>query len=513
MPILNKAQVKRKVTASTSLHKGNEDGELTPDESGQSVENNMSVDTLIDPEDYEAGGNTHFSNDETSHPVLAGKKDQKPGLAKVNAAKRIKANENADDEEGGTTLNPGTTNVGTIDNEVDPDQGYIGANLDDVNLEGDVDDEDFENNEFTPAAPPADDPDATFDAGDENSGTDVEASDTDLQNNMSVNPIEASDEGDEDWDAPPPDDDVEEMAEEDEESGDGGVAIEDVEASPEDAPGGAEDLSILDIDETPDDAVEDVAFATFGTRLMAIKANRIIATMTSKMAVAAGRNDVYLSDQFQQVTAMQLEQKGLRKGLKSMGFALAKVSLAKQSNIQAMVKKEVTKTTAAVRAVNADKEKAFEQSLAIASVGINRQMFKGSNNALHMALASEFRRLGIRGANRILDKVFAAEGPAYAKQIVELAKKIAAAPEEVRDGYVDALDMTNDSMDTPDEDMIPVGANDDMDEDGGDFEDGFGQTLEASLARPGHAVKASVAASGKYSVTANEILNGSRPLF
>lgn len=503
MPILNKAQIKRKVKASTSLHKGNEDGVLTPDESGQEVVNNMSVDTLIDPEDYDAGGNTHFSNEETSHPTLASTKGKS----------KVKANENADGEEGGTTLNPGTTNVGTIPNEVDPDQGYIGAGSE---MEGEVDDEDFENDEFTPAPPVADDPDATFDAGDEDSGTNVEASDTEMQNNMAVDKLTAADEDEdeEDWDAPPPDDedDVEEIAEEDEESGDGGIAIEEAADEVEDtAPVSDEDLSILDIDETPDDEVEDVAFATFGTRLMAIKANRIIATMTARMAVNAGRNDVYLSDQFQQVTAMQIQQKGLRKGLKSMGFTLAKVNVSKQSNIKAVVQKQVHKTTAAVRQLQADKEKVLEQSLAIASVGINSQMFKGVQNELKASLEGEFRRLGIRGASKILTRAFAEHGPAYAKQVLELAKKISAMPEEVRDGYVDALDMNDNTMDVQDEDMIPVGAADeDMDD---DFEDGFGETLHASLARPGTRIQASVAASGKYSVTANEILNGSRPLF
>ena len=488
---------KRKVTASTSLHKGNEDDVLTPDESGQEVENNMSVDTLIDPEDYEAGGNTHFSNEDTSHPVLAGKKSKRA---------KVQANENAEGDEGGTTLNPGTTNVSTIDNLTDPDQGYIGASEED-----EVTDEDEENDEFTPETPEEEDPDVTFPAGDEDSGTDVEASEQELQNNMAVDTLEASD--DDDWDAPPPLDE-ENLGESDADlSDDPPVETEDEEVMVEDVSAAAdEDISILDVDETPDTEVGDVAFATAGTRLMAIKANRIIATMTSRMAINAGRNDVYLSDQFQQVTAMQLEQKGLRKGLKSMGFALATVNLSKQSVLQARVKKEVTKTTAAVRAVTADKEKAFEQSLAIASVGINRKMFKGVNTELQAALAGELRRLGIRGANTLVARVFGEHGPAYAKQVVELAKKISAMPEEVRDGYVDALDMNENSMDEEDEDMIPVGANDE-DSDDDEFGDDFGQTIEASLARPGHRIQASAAASGKYSVTANEILNGTRPLF
>jgi hypothetical protein len=83
-------------------------------------------------------------------------------------------------------------------------------------------------------------------------------------------------------------------------------------------------------------------------------------------------------------------------------------------------------------------------------------------------------------------------------------------PEEVRDSYVEALDMNSGVMDEPDEDMVPLGASDD-DEDMDDED--FGDTIEASLARPAHRLSASVAANGKYSVTANAVLNGSRPLF
>ena len=485
---------KRKIQASTSTHRGNEEN-VSADENGQEVENNMSVDTLIDPEDY-TGGRTHYSNDESSHPTFASKK------------KRVKANENADGDNGGSSLNPGTTNVGTIDNLTDPDQGYIGAtDMDDIDPDAD-DDVDFDVDD-PDESDPADDTDP-FTGDDPDDGA-TTASDTELQNSMGVSSLEASEE-DEDWDAEPADDDSDDdLAEEDEESGNGGVAIEDVQDEPEEA-STDEDVSILDVDETPDEDVEDVAFATAGTRLMAIKANRIIASMTGRMAIASGRNDMYLTDQFQQVTAMQIKELGLRKGLKSMGFALAKVTLAKASVLKAQVQKEVHKTTAAVRKVNAEKEKAFEQSLAIASVGINRSLFKNAENPLKAHLEGEFRRLNIRGASRILSHAFSEHGPAYAKQVIELAKKIAAMPEEVRDSYVDALDMDTGVVDEPEEDVIPIGA--DMEDGDDDLEDdGFGgDTVEAALARPMR-VQANAAASGKYSVTANEILNGKRPLF
>lgn len=503
MPILNKAQAK-KVKASTSTYTGN--GKPTPavDESGFEVENNMSVDTLIDPEDYEAGGHTYFSNHEDSHPVLAGKK------------RALKANEDF----GGSTVDPTTTNVGTIPNDVDPASGVLAADFD-----GDDEDENDQDGGLGLDGEIEDDED---DFG----GTEVDADSTDLdndidpslgngneltlENNMGVSDMEVdAAEEDGDWDAAPAADDEDSDEDDDadleeDEVEDGEVEDLSPAVEPEDVVG-SEDLSILDIDET-NDGETDVAFASAGTRLMCIKANRIIATMTGRMAVASGRNDQYLTDQFQQVTAMQIKEKGLRKGLKSMGFALATVSLAKQSVLKAQVQKEVVKTTAAVRKVNADKERAFTQSLAIASVGINRKMFKDAENPLRAHLEGEFRRMGITGAGRILAHAFNEHGPAYAKQVIELASKISAMPEEVRDGYVEMMDLQSGLMDEPDEDMVPIGADDEGEDDEFD-EDGFGETIEATLARPGTKIKAHAAASGKYSVEANQILAGTRPMF
>ena len=508
MPIMKPNQAKRKLAAG-SLHYENET-QRKLEQNDQKVENNMSVDTLIDPEDYEAGS-TYYPNETTMKPAVPTKR-------------KLKANVDADGNEGGSSLNPGSTNVGTIDNLVDPDQGYIGASEDDepdFDVDEDDNDPDISN--------PAEDPNL-FTGDDEDDGS-VEASETDLMNNDAVTPLEtneddmddlpvvASDDAEEDdWDSAPADEDevdIDELVDEDLEDGQG-VSIEDVadQAEPEEQAASEEDLSILDIDETPDDAVADVAFATAGTRLLVIKAHRIIATMTGRMAVASGRNKMYLTDQFQQVAAMEIEAKGLRKGLKSMGFALAKVNVGKQSVLSARVKTEVHKTTAAVRRVQGEQKKAFEQSLAIASVGINRNMFKGQTNELRAALAGEFRLIGIRGGEKILARVFAEHGPAYAKQVMELATKISAMPEQVRDGYVEALDLNTGVMDEPDEDMVPIGSDVSAGEDDeDDLEDDFGTTIEASLARPATRIKASAAANGKFSVTANQILNGSRPLF
>lgn len=452
---------------SSSTHGGNEN-KLNIEQGDASALNHMSVDTLTDPEDYE-GGSTHTS-------VTAGKK------AKAACE---------------------STNVGTLDQDIDPAAGY----LENAAVEGEDDEEELADDEEI---------NADFDMGSE---------DDTLENNNATTPLSADADTDEpmsdDWDTPPPDEGTENTELDVEEAEEVETPEEEeVVAEPEDMPGTGNELTMLDVDETPDNATQDVAFASFGTRLMVIKAHRIIATMTSRMARASGREDVYLTDQFQEVAASELQAKGLRRGLRGMGFTLAKVNVAKTAVVNARVQLEVTKTTAAVRKVAASKEAAFQQSLTIAAVGINRRYFNEQPNELRAHLEAELNRAGMRGAGKLLQRAFAAHGPAYAKTIVELANKISAMPQESRDGFVSALDLTSEDMEDDEDTVIPVGAEDAEEvfgEDEGD--EGIapayeGEDVAASLAIAG--VRRPVVASakpGQYSLTASAILNGDRPLF
>ncbi len=114
----------------------------------------------------------------------------------------------------------------------------------------------------------------------------------------------------------------------------------------------------------------------------------------------------------------------------------------------------------------------------------------------------------------MLQRAFAAYGPSYAKSIVELANKIAAMPQESRDGYVAALDLTSEDME--EEGELPIGS--EVQADGADYHDEdddtefVDDTVHATLATAGTRTKP-VVASGKYSVGASAVLNGDAMLF
>lgn len=441
---LAKANQKKQVKAG-STHGGNGEDVSIEEQSTADLENNMDVDTLMDPEEAE-GGDTHFS-------VSASSKGRK----------QVKAEPT------------GEQNVGTLDNDIEPAQGYI------------------EN---------ASEGDADFDEEMDMDEDEVEASlDEELENNNTDTPLEAD--ADESWDSETPMSDPDDDIEDDE------AESESAEFStpPEEVASDADEMSIMDVDEMDDTDNKDVHFATAGTRVLVIKANRIIASMTEGIAAKAGREDVYLSDQYHEVTASEMVKRGMRKGLKAMGFVEARVKIQKNSVVAALVKKEVTKTTAAVRQVANANQEALEQSLAIASVGINRGFFQKNENVLRSALETQLIQAGVRNPKRMLTQVFASVGPEYAKQVMQLAQKIAAMPQEARDGYVEALDMTSEDLDDPDEDMVPIGA-DDADEFDDDVDVEAPTMATAGIARSRNKVTA-----GTYSLQASAVLNGDQPLF
>lgn len=504
MPIPRK-QVKAAGPKTTSTHSGNGGDVKIEQQSTDSVENNMDVDTLIDPEDV-SHGSTHSMG-----KLTAGAKPKSKTSAKVDQQNVGTIDNDEDPAEGVlptksvTTAETDEQNVGTLDNDEDPAAGVLPTK----SIESSLESEDGEDGEGMEIGED-EEVEASFEI--ENDELDPE----DLENNNGVQQTleEADVEGedsDEDWNTEE-DDTMSDIAED--EAAETEEPVDAPEA--EDEPVG-EALPLLDVDETPDTDTKEVAYAAFGTRLLVIRANRIIASMTKKMATASDRADIYLSDQFQEVVASEIQKKGLRKGLKSMGFALATVNVSKASVVNTRVRLEANKLTAAVRKVAQTKEQAFQQSLTIAAVGINRRFFKDVEIELKAHLEQEFKQLGVRGADKIIGHAFATFGPAYAKSIVELASKIAEMPQESRNGYVAALDLTSEDAEAADEDVVPVGFGGGDADNNEDFEDEFeDDTVEGSmtLASPGYrnTVKASPMAAGKLSVAASAILSGELPL-
>lgn len=265
-----------------------------------------------------------------------------------------------------------------------------------------------------------------------------------------------------------------------------------------------EAVAVVDCDEVPEQDDAELQFATIASVVHVIRANRIIASMGKATAKRAGIDDVYMTPQFQDVVIASIEGKGLRKGLVQSGFVLAKVKIAAKATakvVQAKVDKQLGTKLEAMAA----RERALEQCLAIAAVGINRRFFKDAKNELKAGLETELLRAGVRGGPNIVRAMFAQYGVSYAKSILTLANKISAMPEEVRNQYASALDMTED------QDFEQEAEEASVDEDEEEFDD-LPSTVSAALVTPVRRDRGVLLNANVKSASAMSILNGSQSL-
>lgn len=533
----------KKTQASTSLHFRNEENAPTQEEAGEML-NHQSPGTLIDPED-DTGGNTHTPI-EASKKLVAKKKvkagtpvkaEFPPGAAnkfKKNAedvSDDGKLNDSEDEEDEDTEVDADITgkddnckqDVGHIPNDIDPAAGYL------TNASGEDDDDEWD----------GEDPDAVE--------ADFDGAPASLKHGS--NPQSVLEAGDEEWDDGEggEGDDAggmggegggDEFGEDDamfnNTTGDDITDTEDQEEIDEPAVAGADEMALCDVDGMDDDG-DNVAFAAYGTRLLALKGTRAIAHLSKKLAVKAGYDDVYLSDNFQDAVGVEMSKAGLRKGLVSMGFILATVNVAKSDVLNKRVEAKVKTVTAAVRRSSHASTAKMEQCMAIAAVGINRKYFKDTENQLRAGFEAELTAAGMRGASKMVQRVFAEHGIAYAKSMVTLANKLSEMTQAGRDAIAEALDMTDEADFEDNDELFGDSTSQDFQaEQAGndeDFVDDFDdeletpQTIQAALLRPARNIqRAAVTANTRngsanrsgakhqLSASAMAILNGDTPL-
>jgi hypothetical protein len=278
------------------------------------------------------------------------------------------------------------------------------------------------------------------------------------------------------------------------------------EAEDFEAAAASDAVCLVDADAVPDECGEDdLQFATTASAVHVIRSNRIIASMGKATAAKIGAADIYLTPQFQDVVVAATTSKGLRKGLVQSGFILASVRLSGSKLSASAVKSQVEAGMRARIEASAKQQKAMEQSLAIAAVGINRRFFKDVNNELKANLEAELVQAGVRGGQNIVRAMFAQHGVSYAKSILTLATKIAAMPEEMRDQYADALDMTEDEM--LDNSEVEAEEFEDEEEDFDPIPTSVSAALRNPVRRDG-----GVLLAGVKTTAALNILNGSQSL-
>lgn len=518
----------------TSVNYSNYDKQRPLPESDE-LENNMSVDRLIDPDD-DFKGRVFFSNYDEVKPGAPIKKN--PVTAK-QAPVRAHVGEATEDD----------TNVATLPNDVNPATGYIEIQPVQVvpdfadsapigeetvneseNSVLDVADENeavVANDGALPPLPGGpsletpEDPNAPGDTGEAlpegvptNEAEPVEIESGDVWDGQeAVPPAPGVDPGDQD-------ELTQEMGVEPGGAFEGEVA-ETNAAEGEDV----ELMDLVDVDQTPDDNVEGLLFASVGPTSIVIKGGRIIATLTGKRAALANVQDEYQTAEYEDSVVLECKSLGLREGLKSMKYRLAQVNVAASAVVNKRIEKRVAAATKQINASVVDQDASFSHCLAIASVGLTRNMWAEVPNELRASLVDNLQRAGLRNADKVVAASFTEHGIGYTKSLINIAQKLAAMPVEARNGLAEAMNMLDPNAtfetavteegDSRDFVGASVESATDWEEDarGNEMLD-VPTSVVAALSRAGRPDRGALLTPKQtgYSVTASAILNGDATL-
>lgn len=201
-----------------------------------------------------------------------------------------------------------------------------------------------------------------------------------------------------------------------------------------------------------DDTASKLHFVQAGTRVIAMKGQYAVATLTREQA---GKNaDLFGTDALMQAVHHQAAANGLRKALASFGF--------KAVRVPAPEKAAVSRQVASVQAKAAEQAKAAQklqaETMALAAAGLARNLWgQRAPNPLRAALETELSRYGVRNARSVVASLLAKHGVEYSKALVVTATRLQGMSATARREFAEMLDMATDA---PIQDIMPMGEED-----------------------------------------------------
>lgn len=275
-------------------------------------------------------------------------------------------------------------------------------------------------------------------------------------------------------------------------------------------------LDALELNDTP----EGLEFMSKANVLLAMKGAHVVAFAGENHV---GRNaDILHSPEFAKAVVMTAKKIGVRKALARMGFRDIYV---KPVDVKSSAR-EIAKAKSQFDAKAHKAQKVFADSLAIASVGMAKGLFKEFKDPIRSAVEAQLgASMGTRVAKVTASRIMAANGIEYAKSLISLANKLSGMTEQVRKEYAEMCDLVDDGGETAD--LVSADAdempNNEFEQSGIDDGEDITDTSEdldsvqsrlttaAVLLKP----RNSVTASGRKaspSASASAILAGTAPL-
>lgn len=184
-----------------------------------------------------------------------------------------------------------------------------------------------------------------------------------------------------------------------------------------------------------------IAFVYLGNTMNVAVGNTIVASLTPELA---GDNaELMFQKHFQVAVKHSIETLGLKEGLSSYNFEFAKFKVKAGAKIAELVKagvaKEQSKVTAGLDSAAAD----MQQSLDIAAAGFAQNFWKNRQDPVKAALITELTAAGFKAgsAEKLVNRVMAAHGVSQLREVLALARELAAKPVEARNGLAEAVDL------------------------------------------------------------------------
>ena len=184
-----------------------------------------------------------------------------------------------------------------------------------------------------------------------------------------------------------------------------------------------------------------IAFVYLGDSMNVAVGNVIVATLTPELA---GENaEMMHQKHFQLAVKHSIDTLGLKEALKTYNFQHATVTVKLGPEIAKLIEDGIAeksnKVTAALDATAAD----FQQSLDIAAAGWAQNFWRNRVSPVKAALVSELTAAGLKAgsAEKLVDRVMAAHGVADVREMLAIARELAAKPVEARNGLAQAIDL------------------------------------------------------------------------
>lgn len=185
-----------------------------------------------------------------------------------------------------------------------------------------------------------------------------------------------------------------------------------------------------------------IAFVYLGDTMNVAVGNRIVATLTPELA---GDNaELMHQKHFQLAVKHSIETLGLKEALRTYNFATAKVKVKLGPEIAKLVEAGVAEKSNQVTASLDNAAKDVQHSLDIAAAGWAQNFWRNRTSPVKAALLSELTAAGLKAgsAERLVDRVFAAHGVADIREVLAIARELAAKPVEARNGLAEAVNLT-----------------------------------------------------------------------